>query len=227
MAPGNPGGMWRVDTLAGGTVSLDTTRAFSGRNAVHVTVPGTASYERAYITLRGAPLFPVARNILFGRMMIYVTRVPTSTVHWSFVQGQGSMVPGIPTATDAVYRYGAQINGNRFLAQYDTVPSSDCAQRSQTTVVMNQWTCVEWRFDGEAKELDFWLNGAMIRDLSVRQMAMPSQGACQNRNFNGIWEPPIFNSLSVGWQHYQTGPGEMWIDDFAFGTQRMGCPAPP
>jgi len=226
-APGNPGGMWKVDTLAGGTVSVDTAHAYSGKNAVHVMTPGTASYERAYIALRGAPFFPLAKNVIFGRMMIYVTKVPTGTVHWSLIQGEGTMVPGIPTATDAVYRYGAQINGNRFLAQYDTVPSSDCAQRSQVTVPVNEWACVEWRFDGELKELDFWLKGTLVPALSVRQMAVPAAGACQNKSFNGIWEPPIFSSLSVGWQHYQTGPGELWLDDFAFDTKRVGCPAPP
>src|SRR5262249_7231276 len=92
---------------------------------------------------------------------------------------------------------------------------------------MNQWTCVEWRFDGEVKELDFWLNGTLIPDLSVRQMAMPSQGACQNRNFNGIWEPPIFNSLSVGGHPSQPGPGKWWMDVFPSGTRRVGSPAPP
>ena len=226
-APGAPGGMWRVDVSAGGMASVDTTRAFSGTKAVHVTVPGTASYERAFIGVRGAPLFPLSKNVIFGRMMIYVTRAPTTTAHWTFVQGQGTVVPGIPNATDAVYRFGAQINGTRFLAQYDTVPSSDCAQRSMQMVPQNRWACVEWRFDGELKELDFWLDSKIDPALSVRQRAN-NTGSCQVSSFPGIWEPPIFNSLSVGWQHYQTSPGEMWIDDFAFDTKgRVGCPAPP
>src|SRR5262245_21095414 len=59
-APGNPGGMWRTSVQAGGTVSVDTTHARSGPNAVHVTNPGGAAFERAFISLEGAPIFPIS-----------------------------------------------------------------------------------------------------------------------------------------------------------------------
>jgi len=228
-APGNPGGMWRTSVQAGGTVSVDTTHARSGANAVHVTNPGGAAYERAFISLEGAPIFPIANNTIFGRMMIYVTRVPATTVHWTMIQGEGTRVAGFPNITDAVYRYGGQINGNRLMANYDTVPGgqSDCAQRSQVLVPMNTWSCVEWRFDGVLKELDFWLDGTIIPALSVRRIAVPAAGACQNPNWSGVWEPPTFEAIRLGWQHYQQGPGEAWIDDVGIDTKRLGCPSTP
>jgi hypothetical protein len=226
-APGNPGGMWKVSTQSGGTLSVDTTHAYSGKNAVHVMDPGTVSFERAFMSLEGAPIFPLANNTMFGRMMIYVTRVPTGTVHYSLISGEGSMVPGFPNLTQAVYRYGAQINGNQFLAQYDTVPSSDCAQRSQVAVPQNRWACIEWRFDGELKEMDFWLDGTIVPALSVRRMAPNGSAACQNRAWSGIWEPPTFDAIRLGWQHYQQGPGEAWIDDVAIDAKRIGCPPAP
>jgi hypothetical protein len=144
------------------------------------------------------------------------------------IQGEGTMVAGFPNITDAVYRYGGQINGNRLMANYDTVPGgqSDCAQRSQVPVPMNTWACVEWRFDGELKELDFWLDGTIIPALSVRRIAMPSAGACQNPAWSGVWEPPTFEAIRVGWQHYQQGPGEAWIDDVAIDIKRIACPTP-
>src|SRR5262249_35033944 len=110
-APGNPGGMWRTSVQAGGTVSVDTTHARSGPNRVHVTTRGAAAFERVFISLGGAPIFPISHNTIFGRMMIYVTRVPANTVHWTIIQGEGTMVAGFPAITDAVYRYGGQING--------------------------------------------------------------------------------------------------------------------
>jgi hypothetical protein len=225
-APGNPGGMWKTSVQAGGTVSVDTAHARSGTKAVHVVNPGGAAYERAFISLEGAPIFPISHNTIFGRMMIYVTRVPSNTVHWTMIQGEGTKVAGFPNITDAVYRYGGQINGNRLMANYDTVPGgqSDCAQRSQVPVPMNTWACVEWRFDGELKELDFWLDGTIIPALSVRRIAMPSAGACQNASWSGVWEPPTFEAIRVGWQHYQQGPGEAWIDDVGIDTKRLGCP---
>ena len=228
-SPGNPGRMWQTSTAYGGntngTVSVDTAHFYSGKNAVHFSTPGNATNEHAFIMLEGAPYFPVPQNTFFGRMMIYVARVPTSTVHWTMVEGQGTMVPGFPNLTEAVYRYGGQINGNLLMSNYDTQPGrlSDCAQRSQVKVPMNKWSCVEWRFDGTNKELDFWLDGAIVPALSVRQKANDT-GTCQNTSWSGIWEPPIFNRIGIGFQHYQQGAGELWIDDFAIDTKQVGCP---
>ena len=135
------------------------------------------------------------------------------------------MVPGFPNLTQAVYRYGGQINGNLLMSNYDTQPGrlSDCAQRSQVKVPMNTWSCVEWRFDGTKKELDFWLDGTIVPALSVRQKAN-NTGTCQNTSWSGVWEPPTFNRIGVGFQHYQQGGGELWIDDFAIDTKQVGCP---
>jgi hypothetical protein len=218
--------MWKSSTQSGGTLSVDTLHAYSGKNAVHVLDPGAAAFERAFISLEGAPIFPLPHNTMFGRMMIYVTKVPATTVHYSLISGEGSMVPGFPNLTQAFYRYGAQINGNLFLAQYDNQPggTSDCAQRSQVAVPQNKWSCIEWRFDGELKELDFWLNGAIVPALSVRQKAPNGSAACQNRSWSGIWEPPTFDAIRIGWQHYQQGPGEAWIDDVGIDIKRIGCP---
>ncbi len=226
-SPGNPGGMWKTSTQPGGMVSVDTMHAFSGTKAVHVMDPGNAAYERAFISLEGAPVFPLANNTMFGRMMIYVTRRPTTTVHYSLISGEGSKVPGFPNLTAGYYRYGAQINGSQFLAQYDVQPSgqADCAQRAQVSLMLNKWSCIEWRFDGTLKEMDLWLDGTIIPALSVRQMAPNGKAACQNQNWSGIWEPPTFDAIRLGWQHYQQGPGEAWIDDVAVDTKKIGCPA--
>jgi hypothetical protein len=88
---------------------------------------------------------------------------------------------------------------------------------------MNRWACVEWRFDGAKKELDLWLDGALVPALSVRQKAN-NTGTCQNSSWSGIWEPPTFNRIGIGFQHYQQGGGELWIDDFAIDEKQIGCP---
>ncbi len=208
-----------------GSASVDTEHAYSGNNSVHLSTPGDTDFEHAFITLEGAPYFPVPENVFFGRMMIYLTETPQNTVHWTMIQGLGTMVPGYPDLTEAVYRYGGQINGDELMANYDTQPGrlSDCAQRSQTTMPLDTWTCVEWRFDGKLKELDFWMDGTLDEALSVRQMANDT-GGCQNQDWSGIWEPPTFSSIGVGFQHYQQGGGEIWIDDFAIGAEKIGCP---
>jgi hypothetical protein len=229
-SPGNPGGPWMTSTQysgnSNGVVSVDTAHAYSGANSVHLMAPGSTDFEHAFITLTGAPYFPMKDNTFFGRMMVYVTQLPTTTVHWTMIQGLGTMVPTVPSLNEAVYRYGGQIKGNQLMANYDTKPmSSDCAQRSMTPMPQAKWTCVEWRFDGTKKELDFWMDGTLNDALSVRQKAN-NTGICQNMAWSGIWEPPTFNQIGVGFQHYQKGPGELWIDDFAIDTKQIGCPPP-
>lgn len=225
----NPGGNWKTSIQysgnSNGMVSVDSAHAYSGSNSVHFKTPGNTDFEHAFITLEGSPYFPVKDNVFYGRMMVYVTQLPGNTVHWTLIQGQGTMVPGFPNLTEAVYRYGGQINGDQLMANYDTKPmSSDCAQRSTTKMPKSQWTCVEWRFDGKLKELDFWMDGTQNQALSVRQKAN-NTGVCQNKAWSGTWEPPTFNQIGIGFQHYQKGAGEVWIDDFAISTERVGCPA--
>jgi hypothetical protein len=229
-APGNPGGDWTTSIAYSGNmngmVSVDTAHAYSGANSVHFKTPGSTDFEHAFITLAGAPHFPVADNVFFGRMMVYVTALPGNTVHWTLIQGLGTKVPGFPNLTEAVYRYGGQINGDQLMANYDTKPtSSDCAQRSTTKMPRNKWTCVEWRFDGKLKELDFWMDGTQNQALAVRQKNN-NTGTCQNQAWSGTWEPPTFDSIGIGFQHYQKGAGELWIDDFAIDTKKIGCPDP-
>jgi len=35
--------------------------------------------------------------------------------------------------------------------------------------------------------------------------------------------------LYLGWEHYQqtANPIDLWVDDVAVGTERLGCPAAP
>src|SRR5438132_776453 len=132
---------------------------------------------------------PYGYNIFFGRMMVYFMRTPTRIEHWTLMKDQGTMGGSCPNPTETVYWEAGQINGNQFMANYDTQPGrlSDCAQRSTTKVPLNKWTCVEWRFDGKLKELDFWMDGVINPALSVRQKAN-NTGTCQNTSWSGIWE---------------------------------------
>ena len=214
-----PKGHWKVTTNQG-TVSVDGTHAHSGKNAVHALTTGAQAYESAYIGLEGAPVFPVPGNGFFGRMMMYATQAPTDVVHWTIIQGEGP-VPG-QNITNAVYRYGGQYN-QRFMANYDSGPAkSDCWHHSQTTIPLNKWACVEWQFDGPASTLRFWLDGQPIDDLTV----VGKGDGCIAHDTMDNWYAPTFSALRLGWEHYQQGPGELWIDDVVVDGKRIGCPAP-
>jgi hypothetical protein len=155
---------------------------------------------------------------MYGRMMIYVTQVPADVVHWSILQGEGA-VPGM-NITWAVYRYGGQYN-TRMMANYDSSPlKSDCWKHSQTTIPQNRWACVEWQLDGPNNTLRFWLDGQSLADLTVMQKG---EGCIAHDTMDNWWAP-TFSAIRLGWEHYQQGPGELWIDDVVLDTGRVGCP---
>jgi hypothetical protein len=115
-----PGPPWIAQT-ENGRVVIDGTHAYSGKSAVKVSTDA-GLHKQATIAVRGAPLFPVKDNALYGRMMVYVDVMPTGTAHWFIATASGSL-PGYPGA-GAFYAFtGWPENGSdipTLLATYDT-----------------------------------------------------------------------------------------------------------
>jgi hypothetical protein len=217
--PGPPRGPWTVGTSMA-TLAVDETRAFSGRRAVHInTMGGAGTYRRAYMSATGGALFPLPGNVMFGRMMLYLVAAPAGSVHWTNIQGEG---PVAGQSYRAMYRYGGQQTG-RLMANYETSGvSTDCWDHSTTVIPTGRWTCMEWRYDGPNNRMEFWLDGTQLDDLTVRGRG---EGCIANDTM-GNWYAPTFDTLRLGWEHYQnTTAMELWIDDVAMDTRRFGCPA--
>jgi hypothetical protein len=233
-----PGGPWTTSTNKG-SVTMDTTHAHSGGRAVKVTADAAGGYRSAMLVLKGAALLPVPGNIVFGRMMFWLDAAPEGTVHWTFIDGQG-LVPG--QGYHALYRYGGQhpitdangtFVGSQLMANYDTPdsyqnppvgPGSDCWLHSDKKVIpVAKWACAEWKFDGPASKMQFWLDGVELPDLAMNGTG---QG-CVNQGADFPWAAPSFERVDLGWESYQPdGARTIWIDDVAIGTERLGCPAP-
>ena len=62
-----------------------------------------------------------------------------------------------------------------------------------------------------------------LSDLTVVQMGE----GCISHDTNDNWWAPTFSAIRLGWEHYQQGPGELWIDDVVLDTNRVGCPPAP
>ncbi len=229
-----PGGMWGTRENSG-TVTIDTAQKVSGDQAVKFSVTGSGSSRTAFIRLTDDSLFPVADNHLFGRMMYWLESAPQTAVHWTMVEGGGT-VPG--QTYHALYRYGGQhpLNqgqtfvGNRLMANYDTpdwygnknTPGSDCWRHSPDQVLpTGQWVCVEWEFDGANNTERLWLDGEAITAVTV----MGSADACLNAPNDYTWEAPTFSQIDIGWESYQSDdPRTAYADDVVISTTRVGCP---
>ncbi len=217
---GPPLGPWTPSTFAGGAIAMDETRARSGRRSVRVGVSGAQAYRRSYLELSGAPIFPLPGNAMWGRMMVWLTEAPVPNVHWTNIEAEGDVPER--AGVRAKYRYGGQVD-KRLMANYDTMGArTDCWDGSQTPIPEGRWTCFEWRFDGAADRLEFYLDGAAISDMTVSQRGE----GCIANDLGGRWLGPDFDILRLGWEHYQSStiPIELWIDDVAVSTTRVGCP---
>jgi len=78
--------------------------------------------------------------------------------------------------------------------------------------VVDEWMCLEWFFDADAQQAQFWYQGEPVEYLAL-------DAAAGMRT-----EIPTFQSLSVGFQKFQqTDAFVVWVDGIAFDTERIGC----
>lgn len=218
----SPGGVWKASTSGTGTVSVDTTRSFSGSKSVLLTVKQGLTNQKAYLSTTAASVFPFPNHAMYGRMMVFIDAVPQSSQgpHWSTIRADGPALPGAPSnISSASYRLGV-MNQKRFLANYQNSLSPDCYRNATTAKLPEKrWACVEWFYDSPNKEVRLWLDG---------QAAITVTGkgdGCVNP-YEGTWYGPAMNALMLGINNYQASPIDVayWLDDVILDTQRVGCP---
>lgn len=230
-----PGAPWTV-TENSGTVVVDQSRAFSGKQSIKFSTTGSANYKSVLIAHPDVNLLRGGSDIVYGRMMFWLESAPTGDVHWTFIAGEGP-VPGQPYR--ASLRYGGQhpiVNGGTFvgsqlMANYETPdiyatppvgPATDCWQHSQQKVVpVGKWSCVMWSFDTANDEMRFWLDGTELADLHV----IKKGEGCVNQPMDYVWDAPEIAKMYVGWESYQSDDSRtMWIDDVVIDTKPIACP---
>jgi hypothetical protein len=219
---------WRT-SATNASVNVDELQAFGGSKAAHVNAPQAGTYHRGYFALdqgSSAGIFPAVATEMYGRAMVYLPVLPNADVHWTFIQAEGRSADN---THNALYRYGGQHqNGAQLMANYETTdpgPNSDCWDHSASLLPVAEWACVEWHFIVASNEMQFWLNGTELTDIHVTGMGE----GCVANDLGGQWlAPPAFQTLYLGWEHYQQtmNPIDLWMDDIVVDTQRVGCPAP-
>ena len=209
---------WTVNADSG-TVVVSSERAFSGSQSVHCQAD-EGSYSQAFISLAGEPVFPALGNELFGRVMLWAAETPEGSVHWTFVAGDGPTADG----DQAVYRIGGQHDGAMMNNYWTDDAQKDCWDHSSTVVPTQTWVCLEWRYATATNEIQVWLDGTELTDL---HMTGEGEGCVGNPDDLTWPAPTAFEQLSLGWTHYQdTTQKDVWLDDFAVSSERVGCPAP-
>jgi hypothetical protein len=223
VAPGQaPGAPWSVQASKG-SVKVDRTHAHSGMNALKVSIDATTSsdtYRQAMLAVKGAPLFPLKDNTVYGRFYLWTDRVPDESVHYTFAGGSGE-VDGMY----AVYNYGGM---GGLMANYYKSSSpdpTDCWQTKNETFPTGAWKCVAFELDGKNNEMRFWLDGTEIPELHVLGNTKTDQ-TCTVAGVDGRWLAPTFDNIRVGWESYQhdvAGAHDAWIDDVILDDMPIAC----
>jgi hypothetical protein len=222
-----PGAPWKEESYRSGAIlAVDTVHAFSGRKALHILTPRGADYRRGYVAIHLHDPLPQLQAAMYGRVMVWLDEMPAGQPqHWTLLQGEGRSADD---RYNSIYRLGAeQQGGTRLMANFETTPpvTTDCRQRSQRTLPVRRWACVEFHMDVASNEMQFWLDGREVTHVRGRAAGA---NACKGDDLDGRWlAPPRFDSFYLGFERYGDTPTDqhLWIDDVVLARQRVGCPA--
>lgn len=82
----------------------------------------------------------------------------------------------------------------------------------------------EWQVDGPSNSARLWIDGAALPEIDA---GPASRMTCTMGSPPPPGVPaPTFDHAHVGWENVRTAtiPVELWIDDVAIDSKRIGCP---
>lgn len=208
-APGNGSGWKPVGT--NGEVTVDTTRAMSGKNALHVT--GTQKQCGGCGASIFKPLAVPAKTV-FVRYMMYTVSYPAS-------QGVHTRVITMGTSRENGYSL-ATYNGTA-VEKVNAVLMRDTSTNLNAPAVKNRWVCWEFSVDatgGVGKVAPaIWLDG--------KQLSLSKAGSASHGGTTDSWDPIPYEMFYVGFWGWQADPvpADFWIDDLVVHSERLNCPA--
>jgi hypothetical protein len=152
-------------------------------------------------------------DIVWGRF--YLRMTPGAPV------GHGEMV-GVYDQANNWYELGFEFNG----LQGNWHGNGGEKYMRTKTKIPDAYSCIEFLFDGAApKVAQIWQDGVEIQYYDVSNLMGPNKVTAFKKIEIGF-RP--FHSLSLTSYDGQNPPlmTDMWIDDVAFDTKRIGCIAP-
>jgi hypothetical protein len=205
-----PKGMYAVVKTNNATVTVDTTRAFSGKQSLHLHLTNPGSDSKAQLAFT-APVLPFMNNDVHGRAMVWLVKNPAN--HWDFATAFGT---DQPQDDDTKIQYTVGSMSGHLMAVYQ--PGDDSVD-STTQFPVGRWGCLQWEFKGApdgSHVLKIMLDGKLIDKGNI------TKGGPQ-----GNWPATTWKSMKVGWINFgSVGMAvDMWIDDLAVSDAEIPCAA--
>jgi hypothetical protein len=207
--------------MGAGSTLVDNVMPHSGKCSLHMKNFSGDQPQHAFI----ASLPPKFGPILWGRAWVWNSATPTS--HGALVKTRYA----IPNSTDVDWYEVGYENHNYDGIWHSPLPPSglpEWVMQSNTTIVIGKWTCVEWLFDAqngnqpEAADPRIWQDGVEVTFKPGFEYDLT--------NTKGLPRPVTpkasdFVGIEVGLTMYHTidQVTNIYLDDLAFGSQRVGC----
>ena len=187
---------WSTQIIGAGTVTIDGTQSTpGGQRSVHMS-GGSNDYD-TLLVLRSASILPTSGGRFYVRFFARFNRA-LATGHNTFL------------LADVFARQG-QGNNFRFgedggFLEYTTLGDSNAGHATGVPIAPATWTCIEILLDHVKPEIDVWINGAEIADMHHTNYPLDN-----------------YDNLRFGFEKYAGPALEVWYDDIAVGTERIGC----
>jgi len=187
---------WSTQIIGAGTVTIDGAQSTpGGQRSVHMS-GGSNDYD-TLLVLRSASILPTAGGRFYVRFFARFNRA-LATGHNTFL------------LADVFARQG-QGNNFRFgedggFLEYTTLGDSNAGHAAGVPIAPATWTCIEILLDHVKPEIDVWVNGAEIADMHHTNYPLDD-----------------YDNLRFGFEKYAGPALDVWYDDIAVGTERIGC----
>ncbi|MET0792132.1 MAG: hypothetical protein ABW061_11475 [Polyangiaceae bacterium] len=199
-----PSGAWSAGLIGdGGSVAVDdSVPAHSGSKAVHVHGAG----YQALLVYHDAAVLPQASGRFFVRAFVRLAE-PMTGGHNTFFLADTFAAPNVGNAL----RVGEQNSMLMMTVGGDAhgyLSNQNFYNDHLPGVVFKpaEYSCLELLLDSPHTEIEVWVDGVDVPDLHVSDLAHEN-----------------YDALRFGFEKYAGPDSDLWFDDIAIGTERVGC----
>ncbi len=189
---------------------------------------GTHSLNFAMTDNRGVFIsptrgFPPANNSFYVRAFINLAS-PMKDMggHVDFIVGATAPENGVEVRLGASQNFGSRLemldlNLIGSGAEHSQFSNGDYTggngtMKAGATLDAGRWYCLEGFWNGKDHEFQLWIDDVDVAGLHVTDWGEKTTS----------WSP-MYAVGKLGAQKFSGDPGQLWYDDVAFGTNRIGC----
>lgn len=216
------------DQRVNGAASLTVQQAQVAHGKSALQVHYAAGAARAFAFIVASHLPDALRQHCFGRAYVYIS--PKMPAGHDVLVTAGT--PGFPLSNFLEIGVSGGKNVNLSYQQNDpkTPPRQETMERGGPYPV-GRWFCLEWEFSDQPDKTTVWIDGELAHEASFvlsfnpkedpLKKVPPSEGKSSDLVKN-------FTEFAFGFRYWGTSRNDfdLYYDDLALGTQRIGPIAP-